>query len=288
MRERAERRPVAAVADDRRGVREHRVLRHPALRPHVLRQRAQRGHVRPVADRDEEPDRERGEGGDRVAVEAGVVREAARDRAEREVDERPRVAGPRIGRRRRGLRGAEAVHAPARRERRLERRRRRGQRRGAAERVAARVRCEADPLARRGEPGGGPGDRPRLGPLEPERDARGGDPEPLGGERAGELERLADDEVRAPLLDQRERVRQRGVEHQPGEPVGEHPPVRLAERLRAQRRLDRRPRRRVGLGDGRGGEAGALDLRGARALGGDSTSWPASAAARANGSTGRR
>ena len=97
--ERAERGPVPAVADDRGGVRHHRVLRDPLLDVDVGRQRAQLRGIAAVADRQEHPHRQRRERVDRRAVERREVGEvlARGHRSERHVDERVVVAGPPVG-----------------------------------------------------------------------------------------------------------------------------------------------------------------------------------------------
>ena len=85
------------------------------------------------------------------------------------------------------------------------------------------------------------------------------DAEPVGGDGGGELHRLARDDVRAPLLDEREHPRERGAGVQAREQVaddvlGRRPP-----------RPDRRERRvdhaRRGLADGAERQPGAVRER---------------------------
>ena len=174
----AERRSVAAVADDRRGGWSDGIVGNPALDVDVGRQGAQLAGVAGLADGHEDAGAQWGQRLDRRAVQVGVVRQVGLGGhgAEGQVDERVVAVGPPPGRGRLsgGLLVREAADAPRRRDRRvLERLGDDGEVGRVAQPVAARIGRQAQLGARRVDPRRRLEDGPLLDGGEAEGDAHG-------------------------------------------------------------------------------------------------------------------
>ena len=257
---------MPAVADDRRGVRQHRVLRDPLLDVDVGRQRAQLRGIAAVADRQQHPHGQRRERVDRRAVERRVVGEvlARGHRPERHVDEgSSSLPGHQSGSggASAGTAGAEAMGGPRRRDGGvLERLREHRQERRLAHPVAGRVGRQAELGARRVDRGRGQVDRERLDRGEPERDPDDRDPVELGDQRGGVLPALADDHVGPPVLDDGAQAGQRRGGVHAGEVLADHHGVGGVEVQLAELGEQRHPLLRRRLAEGRVRQAGPLDV----------------------------
>jgi hypothetical protein len=261
------------VADDRRRVRQHGVVGHPALDVHVRRQGAELAEVARLADRDEEAGAQRRQRVDRGAVESGVVRQvrSGRHRAERQVHERVEVAGPPVGQRRRGgglLAGEAADVARARDGGVLERLGDHGEVRRVAQPVAGRVGGQAQRSASAVDLRRRLADGQLLDGGEPETDAHERDAVQLGDQGRGELPALADDDVGAPVLDDRPQAGQRRSNVDAGEEVADHPRLRRVDVQASELLQQRHPLLGRGVADRRERQAGALDVGPVLVLGG--------------------